>query len=932
MTIEQKSEGFLTELLKESYEAPDFNFLEGWPQSESFIPRVNGMEINELDLKGHKRAELEKAIDQVARLNPLIVETNNNLRLSQGSFSDSISVFHKDGDVSVVAIPVNSTTLKSLSGFLLAKELTAKNGATAKRFLQELKDLPILADGAKRALKARRWWKRLGENELVDLRRASQLLIAANTVGPSQLSRLVQILEKRISITDGSAKPTPQDWQQAILHLEALKDLPKNAVISSISIDNESNLTSDLESIAAGFHRMDERKENLRVALDKLKVDKIKRYSDSYLLSDFSNRVKGSGFPRKAVEKLILECRLYRNETSDSPVSIGEVLSTAYSNRGLFRTKSLKFGLKLLEDHFEDQKALLGYPRLTDSGEAFDDFLVAAHELKLEQERPYPVRTQFEVLHKLLKDEPNELHLIARNSGAVKKLIGSLKLYSDPIRRQLLSAEPKASTVEDAREFFRSNPANFQSVLSNLGFNALSLEQMSGFLAPTLTKKIRDIDLDLAGMKSELRSYQRFGAQYALYQERVILGDEMGLGKTITALALAKHLSNEGAQRILVTVPLAVLENWRREVLKHTDYEPRILYGETLDDDLKIWSKEGGLALATFESVQKVNSQKTVESLISVDLTIVDEAHFLKNPKTKRAQAVLPWLKSSDRALMMTGTPLENSLDEFITLISYVQPNLELPEDNLAHSKFRKAIAPVYLRRNQVDVLQELPELQDEEDFIELSEADVEYYRRALANSDWHQSRRARVLAGDKSSTVQRIKGIVEESMASGDKVLIFSYYLETIEVLRHCLKEDDAYKPITGALNSFERQVEVDNFTNSKEPGVLLAQSTAGGTGLNIQAASVVIIVEPQSKPSLEDQMVGRVYRMGQTKPVRVIRLRGKNTLDERWVAMLQEKRKIFSATAAISDAATLDSAMSTVNTSDLLEEERKTWDVKVI
>lgn len=926
MAIRQREESTLQELLRSAYEAPDFSFLQHWPEDSSIFPRLNGAPAGELDLQGPKRAELESALAAAQRLEPLLAETAPELRESKGSFSNSISVFHRDGEVSVVAVPVTPATRRSLGGFLLARELMETG--KAERLFDELRDLPVLAAGAKRALAYRkRWWRKPDPELAVDLRRSAQLILASQAQGPAKLSRIVDLLDERISISSGSTPPSVRDWQQALLKLEALKDLPQSSIVSSIEISEVATLRSALDAISAGFHRLDARRNELNAALRNLQEAKISAYARSYSIEDFAKRVRGKGFPRKALEDLMLYRRSLDGDTEPRPVSIGDVLDLAEQQPSDFRTSSLKMGLKLIEAHFEDQKNLLSYPRLTDSGEAFDDFLVAAHELYLEQQRPYPVRAQFDVLFKLLQSSPQELHLVGRNSEAISKLIGSLNVYSDEHRLSRLTAEPETSTYMKARDFFAANPANFQAVLSNLGFNALSLEQIAGFLAPELTGKIKSIDLDLAGMRSQLRSYQTFGAQYALYQQRTILGDEMGLGKTVTALALAKHLSNEGAERILVVMPLAVLENWRREVLKHTDYIPRVLYGETLAADLELWIAEGGIALATFESLQRVNQQHVLEALKSVALTIVDEAHFLKNPKTKRARGVLPWVRGAERALLMTGTPLENTLDEFIQLISYVQPNLELPEDMHAHSKFRKAIAPVYLRRNQVDVLQELPEIQEEEAYIELSEADVEYYKRALSKKDWNLSRRARVLAGEKSSTVQWIKDKVAESNANGHKVLIFSYYLESLDVLRRCLKEDDPYLPLTGALSSTERQAEVDKFTVAKEPGVLLAQATAGGTGLNIQAASVVIIVEPQTKPSLEDQMVRRAHRMGQTKAVQVFRLRGKNTVDARWVAMLEDKRKIFDATAGISDAAALDGAMADTDLGGLLEEERKAW-----
>lgn len=924
MVIRMGSELSLREIIEDSYERPDFSFLDGWNSEGSFFPRLNGAPVPSDEPKGERRERLEAAIEAVNELLPLIREIEPELR-QRGGFSDSISVFQRDGEVSVVAIPVTTETRRSLSGFLLSRELLAKTGS--RKFFDELRDLPVLAEGA-RSLLSRRWWQRRRADHELNLRRAAQLILAAETSGPGRLSTIVELLGRRIALASGAEIPSVDDWRQALLRLEALNDLPASSVVSTIEISEIGELKATLEAIARGFARLDGRRSILEKALEELRAEKIRVHGENYSLDDFARRLKGRGFPRKILEDLVLEERENLGSTEDRSASIGDVLQLARDRPYRFQNNTLSSALKLIEEYFEDQKNLLSYPKLTDSGPAFERFLVAAHELYLEQQRPYPVRSQFEVLHELLRASPVELHLIGRNSEAIRKLIGSANVYSDSDRRTRLSAEPEISTAVAARDFFSTNPANFQAVLSNLGFNALSLEQISGFLAPELTKKLKDIDLDLAGMKSQLRSYQTFGVQYALFQERVILGDEMGLGKTVVAVALAKHLANEGAKRFLVTLPLAVLENWRREVLKHTDFAPRVLYGETLEEDLDLWLSEGGIALATFESIQKVNGMAGVEALDAIDLAVVDEAHLIKNPRTKRSRAVLPWVRGARRALLMTGTPLENDLDEFITLISYVQPNLEIPEDRLAHGKFRRAIAPVYLRRNQVDVLQELPESREENDFVELSAADAEYYRRALKNRDWHLMRRAKVLAGEKSATVKLIQNIVDGSVENGQKVLIFSYYLESLDVLHRCLPQAQPYQIINGSLSSKERQDEVDKFTTAQDPGVLLLQPTAGGMGLNIQAASVVIIVEPQDKPSREDQMIGRAVRMGQTKSVRVIRMLAKNTMDERWAELRDEKRKIFEATAGISDAAALDSAMeSAARSEELMDKERKAW-----
>lgn len=920
----------INELLQEVRETPDFSFLNDWrPEGDSsFFPRVNNSDKNSLKLDGEDRQKLRLAIETTLLVDKLLDETGMELTDAGGLFSNSVSIFHKDGQVSAAALPVTTDTQRAMGGFLFANDI--RSLPNSKLFIKDLKSLLTLIPGANNYL-SWRWWPTKKADRVLHLRQASQLLLAATNSGERNIHHIADLIESRLELSSGKRQPSLSDWQEALLKLRALEDFPKDSIVASISIEEMAKLQPAMAKIRTGFQHRDRLMSAANVALANLTESRIKTHAYSFGIDEFARKLKGKGFARKLISDIVLDYRTI-DVDPDAPVTLGEVMDLKAKYSYVFaEPKTVASGVGMIETFLEDQSRLLSYPDLTGSGDLFDEFLSKIYWLYLNQQRPYPVRSQFESLDKLLGNAPEELHLIARDQETVKRIIGSIDSYLDEDRTEDISKALEQPTAEEAKNFFLENPATYQSILSSMGLNALSLEQISGFLAPELTKGIREIELDLAGMKSPLHTYQIFGAQYAFHQKRVLLGDEMGLGKTVTALALAKHLSNEGAKRILVVFPLAILENWRREVLKHTDFIPQVLYGDDFDTSLATWVSEGGLALATFESLQKVNQDASIAQIRSADLVIVDEAHFIKNPDTKRTAAVLPWINSAEHVLLMTGTPLENTLEEFETLISYVQPHLPIPEDKLAYSKFRQAIAPAYLRRNQVDVLGDLPTLQDTEEYIELSETDIEYYKRALSNNDWHQSRRAKVLAGNKSSTVQRIQDIVEESVANGHKVLIFSFYRETIDVLRNCLSEDDPYLPLTGDLNSLERQNEVDKFTKAKKPGVLLAQAIAGGSGLNIQAASVVIIVEPQTKPSLEEQMLRRAYRMGQTKPVQVMRLRGKNTLDERWVRTLEGKRKIFAATAGISDANTNLDGLSGAVGGNLLKEEQKAWGVHV-
>lgn len=927
MAINTRGVTAITDLLQTVTDSPDFSFLNDWTptQDSSFFPRVNYTGDEKLALDGEDRKKLRVAIEAVESVNELLNDAGKELSSTKGDFSNAISVFQRDGEISIVAIPVNKITQRAIGGFLLAHDLWGVPNAEA--FVQDLKNLKELIPPTEQYLRWR-WWPVAKDERQVNLRSSAQLLLSATNPGDRNLHVIAGLMDSRASLSAGRRLPELSDWLQAVTKLESLKDFPAGSVVVTLDVEKMQAVQAAIVVIQKSFERQAQLNEDLREELDKLTTRRLRDHLNSLSLEAFAKHTKGQGFPRRLLENRFNDLAKTHMDASDQTPTVGAVLRLADKAERLFEGQSLNFGVQLMRTYARDQKLLRGYPRLTDKDSYFEEFLRKSYKLQLDQLRPHPSKTQFEALAKLLQDDPEQLHLVARNEAAVKHLIGSLDTYTDTDRLQRLSEEYAEPTVDEARLYFRENPATFQTMLSALGFNALTLEQISGFLAPELTAAIRNIELETEGMKSQLRSYQTFAVQYALHQRRVVVGDEMGLGKTVTALGLAKHLQNTDHNRFLVIVPLAVLENWRREVLKHTDFEPHMLYGEELEDNLQSWATNGGLALATFESIQKVNAHHLVSSITSTDLTVVDEAHYLKNPETLRTRGVIPWVKAGERALLMTGTALENKLEEFEQLLSYVQPHLKMPKNKTIYTAFRKAIAPAYLRRNQVDVLQELPELLETEEFIELSEADAEYYKRALQAGDWNMARRAKVLAGSKSSTVQRIKELVSEAMANDNKVLIFSFYREAISVLQNELKEDDPFIPLTGDLSSSERQEQVDAFTKAEKPGVLLAQIKAGGTGLNIQAASLVLILEPQTKPSLESQAIRRAYRMGQTKPVTVVRFRGKNTIDERWVAMQNEKQKLFDATAGVSDLHAFDDAVAGEQGS-LFEAERRAWGV---
>lgn len=465
---------------------------------------------------------------------------------------------------------------------------------------------------------------------------------------------------------------------------------------------------------------------------------------------------------------------------------------------------------------------------------------------------------------------------------------------------------PRVITAEDAQARFASDPARYLSLLdSRVG----SLHGAVGDLDSDIVERIEAIDLDTSLLSVTLRRYQAFGAQFVLAQNRVILGDDMGLGKTIQALAVMSHLAAQASHlgavwRFLVVAPASVLVNWEREVAGKSDLPVHVLHGSRDPGAVDAWHAHGGVAVTTFEHTAKLDVRA------SVDLIVIDEAHYVKNPQAQRTQRIAELVTSATRAMMMTGTPIENRASEFVDLISMINPNLgaSLVESTVIvnPAAFRRIAAPVYLRRNADDVLTELPARIEIDEWEEMTEHDQHAYRQALVEGNFMAIRRAGFAAAgmNRSAKLTRLRELVDEARSGGHKVIVYSYFLEVLDVVVGSLSEP-VFGPLTGAMRPGARQELVDAFTAAPPGAVLVAQVIAGGVGLNIQAASVVILCEPQLKPSTENQAIARAHRMGQLKPVQVHRLLNPDSIDERIEELLQEKASVFADYARDSDLA---------------------------
>lgn len=457
------------------------------------------------------------------------------------------------------------------------------------------------------------------------------------------------------------------------------------------------------------------------------------------------------------------------------------------------------------------------------------------------------------------------------------------------------------ATGGDPWEDFLTRPADYFALLAELGFITEDDEKTHGDLPTEIIEAVRDFELKGDYLTASLRGYQSFAARFALVQRKVIIGDEMGLGKTVEAIAALTHLRAKGENNFLVVCPAAVVTNWIREVTAKSKMSAHRLHGPDRHWAAKHWERKGGVGVTTFETLRWLSDEVSVPALGCV---VVDEAHYIKNPEALRAQRTAQLIGSCERAILLTGTPLENRLDEFRNLVGYLRPDLVLDANEFAPKKFRRQVAPAYLRRNQEDVLTELPELVEVDEWMPMSSEDAVAYRSAVQQRNFMAMRQAGMTQGLKSTKMQRLVEIVEEAEANGRRVVVFSHFLDILKDVARYMP-GRVFGPLTGSVPANQRQVMVDDFSAAKRGAVLVAQIVAGGVGLNIQAASIVVICEPQLKPTTEWQAIARAHRMGQLESVQVHRLLSDEGVDQRLREILATKKELFESFARESETA---------------------------
>ncbi|MGH3830777.1 MAG: DEAD/DEAH box helicase [Pseudonocardiaceae bacterium] len=505
------------------------------------------------------------------------------------------------------------------------------------------------------------------------------------------------------------------------------------------------------------------------------------------------------------------------------------------------------------------------------------------------------------------------------NSQIANKIDQLQRGISDAARLAQVS-QPDAEVVSDWRTSSADLMAALEDIVAQHGTAEDRAEIREKAVATTLSddmvRRIEDTRLDCHLLDRKLRAYQEFGAKFALVVGRGLLGDDMGLGKTTQALAAIAHAtSSEGRRHHVVVCPASVFDTWNKEMKVVCPTIDGYAFRQPgREAAYERWCHGGGVLLTSYNQVKDLLDHELPE----IGFMVADEAHLVKNPEAQRTKNTTALAHRAHRAILMSGTPLENRAEEMISLASLADPaqgkrlRMQFDDGRAAHlnpERFRRALGDFYLRRNQGEVLGQLPECIASDESIRVGSLERKAYVEAITSNNLMAARSVLSVAGGVHSVkMERLKEIVDESRANDSKLLVFSYFISVVESAAAVVGQGCAQ--LTGSVSLGERQRRIDAFDNAEGFAALAMQIDVGGVGLNLQSASVVVLMEPQYKPSTEWQAVKRAHRMGQTRRVVVYRLIAEDSIDERLVELGWLKAELFDRLASQSDLA--DSSLS--------------------
>lgn len=445
-------------------------------------------------------------------------------------------------------------------------------------------------------------------------------------------------------------------------------------------------------------------------------------------------------------------------------------------------------------------------------------------------------------------------------------------------------------------------------------------------------------------IQATLRSYQETGVRWlsvlGQYQMGAILADDMGLGKTLQVITLLLGLKERGENSAphLIVTPKTLLYNWQAECRKFASTLNVLVISGTMSERKALIAtmNDYDVVITSYDALRR---DSVAYEAYEFHYAVLDEAHIIKNALTQGAKSVKK-LRTQQR-VALTGTPIENSLADLWSLFDFILPGFlgSYPEfrkryeqpitkfgDTDKQKRLQKLTAPFILRRLKTEVLTELPEKIETTMYCTLERDQRKLYEQTLvqanrelqAEIDAYGEQKARTLMWTlllrlrqlcchpalylenyqaESAKLQLCLELVEESISGHHQVLIFSQFTSMLDVIAESLEQRGiTYFMLNGKTSASERLALVERFNRGEVP-IFLISLKAGGTGLNLTGADVVIHYDPWWNLSAQNQATDRAYRMGQTKTVQVYQLLAKDTIEERIATLQQRKHALAEA-----------------------------------
>ncbi len=405
--------------------------------------------------------------------------------------------------------------------------------------------------------------------------------------------------------------------------------------------------------------------------------------------------------------------------------------------------------------------------------------------------------------------------------------------------------------------------------------------------------------------------YQLEGIAFLFPRETAILADEMGLGKTMQAITTVRMLLLAGQLRsVLLICPKPLVTNWVREFRLWAPEIPVVVVEG--DQAKRQWMWQKGAApvrIANYELMMR--DRDAIDNPDQhFDLVILDEAQRIKNRNGTTAEIVRSIPRS--RSWALTGTPIENSVEDLVNIFEFLSPGYLRSDMHL--KSISQATRDHILRRTKDKVLTEMPPKMFRDEQLELTPAQQDSYRIAEEEGVVQLTRMGDTVtiqhvfelvlrlkqicnfdpASGASCKMERLEADMEEIAASGQKAIVFSQWVETLDTLREALKR---FGPLEyhGRIPSSKRDSVIQQFKTDSSKHVILMSYGAGSVGLNLQFCHYVFLFDRWWNPAVEDQAINRAHRIGVSAPVTVTRMMASGTIEQRIHDVLEEKRQLF-------------------------------------